>query len=423
MNPSVCPPYNADFDGDEMNLHVLQTEEARVEASSLMEVQKNIISPKFGGPIIGLDLDQISGMFLLTGNNIVMTREEASQLLASAGIDIDLPDGKTFTGKELFSLLLPKGLNLEFKASCCRNCDECRKDNCPYDGWVSIVNGEVKKGRIDKAAVGAGKGRIINKIVRLSGPEEIRNFIDYAGRLGIAFLMRRGFSIGIADLDLSPEDMKKVTGEIDTSERDANQLVDDYHSGELKILPGMTAEESMEAQILNTLASGVSRISDIVAEKVKHSDIQVMSNSGAKGSIINTTQMAAVVGQETILGERIKRGYLDRTLPHIRPHDLSPASHGFVRSSFKAGLQPFGLFWNIMNGREGLMDKSLRTRKSGYMQRRLVNALQDMKVFDDGSVRNANHEIVQFLAGEDGVDPSKSEWGALRWRDHVQGVM
>jgi DNA-directed RNA polymerase subunit A' len=423
MNPSVCPPYNADFDGDEMNLHVLQTEEARVEASSLMEVQKNIISPKFGGPIIGLDLDQISGMFLLTGNSVILSREEASQLIANAGIDIDLPEKKTFTGKDLFSLLLPKGLNLEFKASCCRNCDECRKDSCPYDGWVSIVNGEVKKGRIDKAAVGAGKGRIINKIVRLSGPEDIRKFIDYAGRLGIAFLMRRGFSIGIADLDLSPEDMKKVRGEIDRAERDANLLVDDYHSGELKVLPGMTAEESMEAQILNTLASGVSRVSDIVAEKVKHSDIQVMSNSGAKGSIINTTQMAAVVGQETILGERIKRGYLNRTLPHIRPHDLSPVSHGFVRSSFKEGLQPFGLFWNIMNGREGLMDKSLRTRKSGYMQRRLVNALQDMKVFDDGSVRNANHEIVQFLAGEDGVDPSKSEWGALRWRDHIQGVM
>jgi len=423
MNPSVCPPYNADFDGDEMNLHVLQTEEARVEASSLMEVQKNIISPKFGGPIIGLDLDQISGMFLLTKSDVVMSKEEATQILADAGIDVDMPNKESFTGKDVLSLLLPENLNLEFKASCCKNCDECNKENCPHDAWVSIVDGKIKKGRIDKAAIGAGKGRIINKIVRLSGPEKIKNFIDYAGRLGIAYLMRRGFSIGIADLDLSSDDMKKVKKEIDDAERDANHLIDDYHNGEIKVLPGMTAEESMEAQILNTLASGVSRVSDIVAETVKHSDIQVMANSGAKGSIINTTQMAAVVGQETILGERIKRGYLNRTLPHIVPHDLSTRSRGFVRSSFKEGLGPFGLFWNIMNGREGLMDKSLRTRKSGYMQRRLVNALQDMKVYDDGSVRNANDDIVQFVAGEDGVDPSKSEWGTLRWRDHIQGVI
>lgn len=419
LNPSVCPPYNADFDGDEMNLHVLQTEEARVEAESLMEVQKNIISPKFGGPIIGLDLDQISGVFMLTRKDVKLSREDAAQLLSSAGIEADLPMKEHLTGKEIFSVLLPDELNMEFKASCCRNCEECRKDNCPHDAWVSIVKGEIKKGRVDKSSVGAFKGKIINKMVRITTPEQTRDFIDYSGRLGVAFLMRRGFSIGISDLDLSPDSVKKVKQEVSKSESDANQIVDDYHSGELKILPGMTAEESMEAQILSTLASGVSRISDIVAEKVKHSDILVMSNSGAKGSIINTTQMAAVVGQETILGERIKRGYLNRTLPHIRPNDLSPSSHGFVRSSFKEGLDPFELFWNIMNGREGLMDKSLRTRKSGYMQRRLVNALQDMKVHDDGTVRNANNEIVQFTAGEDGVDPSKSEWGTLRWRDYI----
>ena len=185
---------------------------------------------------------------------------------------------------------------------------------------------------------------------------------------------------------------------------------------ELKILPGMTANESLEAQIMNVLATGVSRVSDIMKENIKPNDIVHMFTSGSKGSIINTTQMASVVGQETISGKRIRRGYLTRTLPHIKPRDLSPGAHGFVRNGFKQGLTPFELFWNIMNGREGLMDKSLRTRKSGYMQRRLVNALQDLKVKEDLSVRSSSGEIVQFLAGEDGVDPSKTEWGEVNWR-------
>jgi DNA-directed RNA polymerase subunit A' len=420
INPSVCPPYNADFDGDEMNLHALQTEEARAEAAYLMEVHKNIISPKFGGPVIGLDLDQISGIYLLTHPETSMSREEVAQMFADAGIDIELPDRDAFTGKEVFSLMLPREISMEFKASCCRNCDECDRDNCPYDGWVSIKGGQVLKGRIDAAAVGAFKGRLINKLIRVSGPDAVRVFIDTYGRLGTAFLMRRGFSLGTSDLDLSRDVENKIRKEIERSEAESHDLIDQYNSGELKILPGMTRKESLEAQILNSLASGVSRVSDIVADNIPYNDIKVMYESGAKGSVINTTQMAAVVGQETILGKRIKGGYLDRTLPHIQPGDLSPVSHGFVRVGFKHGLNPFELFWNIMNGREGLMDKSLRTRKSGYMQRRLVNALQDLKVHSDGSVRNAGGQIVQFRAGEDRIDPTKSEWGGMRWQEHME---
>ncbi len=418
--PSVCPPYNADFDGDEMNLHVPQTVEARTEALLLMDVQNNIISPKFGGPIIGCDLDQISGLYLLTEKGYVLNREDASQLFASAGIDMELPDEKEFTGKELFSLLLPKGLNMEFKAQCCKSCDKCLKRDCKHDAWVLIKNGVVLKGRIDKKSVGAEKGRIINKLGRLYSKEEIRGFIDNSGRLGVAFLMRRGFSLGLSDLDLPEGVRKDIAEEIEKGIKESDTLIEKFRKNEMRILPGMTAKDSLEAQIMNALASGVSRVSDIVIENIKTNDIVHMYTSGAKGSVINTTQMAAVVGQETILGKRIKRGYLNRTLSHIKKGDLSPQSHGFVPRGFKHGLTPFGLFWNIMNGREGLMDKSLRTRKSGYMQRRLVNALQDLKVMHDGTVRNSVGEIIQFRAGEDGIDPSKSDWGKLEWREEVK---
>ncbi|MEM7816101.1 MAG: DNA-directed RNA polymerase subunit A' [Candidatus Aenigmatarchaeota archaeon] len=420
LNPSVCPPYNADFDGDEMNLHAMQTEEARVEAEMLMDVKHNIRSPRSGMPVVGLDLDQISGIFLLTRKGVVLSREDASQLFADAGIDIELPEKEEFTGKEVFSLLLPKGLNIEYKANCCENCEECKRSACEHDAWVIIKDGEVKTGAIDAKGVGAFKGKIISKIDGIyADKEEVKNFIDKCGRLGIAFIMRRGFSMGISDLDIDPQIRKSIQEEIKTSEREANLLIQKFRRNELKILPGMTAEASLEAQIMNALASGVSRVSDIVSEHIKASDIIVMAKSGAKGSMINTTQMAAVVGQETILGKRIKRGYLNRTLPHIVPGDLSPMSHGFVSRGFKDGLNPFELFWNIMNGREGLMDKSLRTRKSGYMQRRLINALQDLKVAHDRSVRNSNNQIIQFVAGEDGVDPSKSDSGKVNWKEFI----
>ncbi len=240
LNPSVCPPYNADFDGDEMNLHVLQTEEAKTEATFLMQVQNNIISPKFGGPIIGLDLDQISGIYLLTRNGTMLSREEAAQLLADAGIeDTEIPEKDSLTGKEVFSLLLPKGLSMEFKANCCKNCDECLRSDCKNDAWVSIHNGEVKTGTIDSKAVGAFKGAIINQMRTVSDNEELKTFIDRCGRLGIAYIMRRGFSIGISDIDLPQKTMKEIETNVSTAKEKVNELIKKYKSAELKILPGI----------------------------------------------------------------------------------------------------------------------------------------------------------------------------------------
>ncbi len=417
LNPSVCFPYNADFDGDEMNLHVPQSEEARAEALLLMDVENNLISPKFGGPVVGLDLDQISGIALLTRKKTALSRESAAQLLAAAGIDLALPGGSSVTGKQLFSLLLPEKLNASYESHFAAKLELAREQKEALDGVVVIKDGKLLSGVIDKASVGAEKGKLISKIKTLHGGRAAREFIDTAGRLGIAYLMQRGFSIGISDLDLPPEAHKQVAALIDASQQEALTLIDKHAVGELPTLPGLTSLASLEAQIMNTLANGVSKVSEVVGEHVQGNDLMNMIDSGAKGSLINTTQMAAVVGQETILGKRIKRGYRKRTLSHFTPGDLSPGSHGFVARGFKQGLTPFELFWNIMNGREGLMDKSLRTRKSGYLQRRLVNALQDLKVSYDLSVRNAAGDVVQFTAGEDGVDPTKSAWGKVAWQE------
>ncbi len=138
-----------------------------------------------------------------------------------------------------------------------------------------------------------------------------------------------------------------------------------------------------------------------------------MARSGARGSMVNLVQTAAIVGQEMIMGERMERGYYERMFPHFKRNDMSMEARGFVGRGFKDGLTPFEFFFDAINSRESLMDKSLKTRHSGYMERRLVGALQDLKVEYDGTVRDSKGRIIQFLAGEDGIDPAKSDGGGV----------
>ncbi len=419
LNPSVCFPYNADFDGDEMNLHALQNEEARTEATTLMLVENNINSPKFGGPIIGLDLDQLSGMYMLTSNEVKMSREEACQLLAYAGIDVVLPAKESFTGKDIFSSLLPDKFSMMHDAHFAKSLDSREKKE-KEDGIVVIKDSMLLKGRIDEASVGAESGYIIGRIIRLFGNAAAATFIDSGARLATSFLLRRGFSVGLSDLDLPERVKKDIKARLQQGMKQAEGLIEQYEEEQLEILPGMTPEESLETHILNALSKSISDVSRVVSAHIKESDIVAMAKSGAKGSFINISQMIAGVGQETILGERINAGYVGRTLSHFKANDLSATSRGFVSRGFREGLMPYEIFWDIMNGREGLMDKSLRTRKSGYMQRRLINALQDLKVKPDLTVRNSVNEIVQFKAGEDGMDVSRTDFGTLNWKSIIE---
>jgi len=173
LNPAVCPPYNADFDGDEMNMHALQTEESRAEAKILMQVQENILSPRFGGPIIGGIHDHISGLFLLTRFENQIYENDAYDMLRKSNIR-ELPspaghdsEGKPYwTGKQIFSQILPKNLNTQFAAQVCSHCDVCKKEECPNDAYVVIRDGELIKGTIDEAAIGAFKGKVQDRIIK-----------------------------------------------------------------------------------------------------------------------------------------------------------------------------------------------------------------------------------------------------------------
>lgn len=412
LNLCVCPPYNADFDGDEMNLHIPQTEEAQTEAKELMLVEKQIRSPRFGGPIIGCIQDHISGNYLLTKKGNKINKKDAIQLMVDSGIAVKNMD-KDIDGKKVFSYLLPDDLNIEFKSNVCRGCDECKKEECPYDEYVKIENGKLKAGVIDKQAIAEEDGKLLDKIERYYGSEASKKFLNSVSKLGINYLDIHGFTVGISDVDISKKARKEIDRVINKNQKRADDLVERYRKGELERRPGENIKESLESYILNVLKEILDEVGEIVSGDIKENHAIAMAKTGARGSMVNLTQLAGVVGQQTLQSKRIHRGYYGRTLPHFKRGELSPKAHGFVSSSFKRGLTPYEFFFNSMDSREKLMDTSLRTRQSGYMERRLVNALQELRVEYDNTIRDNTGTIIQFKPGEDGIDPAKSEWGKI----------
>ncbi len=415
----VCPPYNADFDGDEMNLHVPQSEEAQTEARLLMQVQDQILSPRYGGPIIGAIRDFITGAYLLTKKSTLLDRTEVLGMLSQAGYTDSLPNPAAksprsmWTGKQIFSLFLPKGFNYVLRSSVCRQCPKCLREKCPYDAYIVVKNGELKCGVIDKNAIGAERSEsLYHRIVKDLGNEEARKFLVAICRLINAFITAKGFSYGLQDLDLSEETQKKIKAAIDTAEKNVYDLISRYEKGTLERLPGQTLGESLEIFVMNELAHARDT-AGVLADDYFTMDNNgmVMTKTGARGSSLNLGQMAACVGQQSVRGKRVLRGYRDRTLAHFQPGDSRPRARGFIYSSYRTGLNPIEFFFHAMGGREGLVDTAVRTQQSGYMQRRLINALEYLRVEYDSTVRDPDGGIVQFRYGEDGVDPAKSDHG------------
>jgi DNA-directed RNA polymerase subunit A' len=417
FNLCDCNPYNADFDGDEMNLHVLQSQEARAEAKVLMKVEEHILSPRYGGPVIGMLHDHITAGFLLTYQNPKFTRSEVTYLLSKLSYPVPPPaltekDGtEIWTGKQLFSLTLPKDLNLEFHSNIWTRCD-CPPNNCKHDSTVIIENGILKAGTIDKKAIAYEKGAVLDAIARNYGPTRARQFLDEMSRLAITAIGLAGLSTGIDDEDVPENARKEIDSALSSARAEVTKLVDQYQKGQLDQMPGRSLEETLEVMVRRELGKARDLAGDIAGRYLGlENPAVILAKSGARGSMLNLTQMAGAVGQQSVRGERLLRGYVGRTLPHYARGDLGADARGFVSSSYKRGLSATEYFFHSMGGREGLVDTAVRTSRSGYMQRRLINALEDLKVAEDGTVRNTAGTIIQYSYGEDGVDPCRSFQG------------
>ena len=407
FNLCVCPPYNADFDGDEMNLHLIQGEEAKAEAEILMKVQENILSPRFGGAVIGGIHDIISGAFLLTNKERKVPLDVASYFLGAVqyhgDIKIHEENGQRYVlGRDIFSTILPDDLNIRFKSKTYESLDS-------DEAFVIIENGTLLQGTVDENSIGAFKGRILDRVIRDHGMDAGRAFIDNVTRLGIAAATMFGFTTSIDDEDIPDEAQHKIAEGLDDAMKQIRKLVNAFEEGELESLPGRSIEETLEMEIMRVTGKARDMAGEIAGEHLGlENSAVIMAKSGARGSMLNLSQMSGVVGQQAVRGERISRGYQYRTLPHFKKGDLGASAKGFVASSYKKGLTPTEYFFHSMGGREGLVDTAVRTSRSGYMQRRLINALEDVKVEKDRTVRQAGGQIIQFVYGEDGVDPTRS---------------
>ncbi|MCL5788581.1 MAG: DNA-directed RNA polymerase subunit A' [Candidatus Marsarchaeota archaeon] len=418
MTPPVCPPYNADFDGDEMNLHVPQNDEARAEALVMMLVQEQILSPRFGGPIIGGQQDYITGAYLLTRRTTYLEKQQVEQILAASGLTVkELPPpvvtkpNRLWSGKQVFSLFLPKGLNYVGRANFTHS--DCKLEKCELDDYVLIRDGVLVSGVIDKKSVGQSQpGSLLHRLVKDYGEEAAKDFIDRAFKAFAYYFDHYGFTMTFDDVSLPDSMNAEIESIVEEYERKVKKLNDAYKAGELEALPGKSLEDTLEQKVMQVLTEARDRVGALAAEKLNSdSGALIMAKTGSRGNMLNLTQMAAIIGQVSVRGKRINKGYSSRALPHFEPGDRGAEAGGFVTSSFSRGLKPTEFFFHAAGGREGLVDTAVRTSQSGYMQRKLINALQDLRVDYDSTVRTPGGLIIQYRYGEDGVDPSRSDSG------------
>jgi len=413
LHPSVCPPYNADFDGDEMNLHVPQSEESRAEALLLMRVQEQLISPRFGGPIIGALRDFITGAYLLTKDDTILSTQEFSNYAMLGDYQGELPkpkirnkDGSFFTGKQLFSIFLPSDFNFVMTSKWSKGTKKVEKD-------IVIKNGELVSGVIDKASIGAEEPEsVLHRIAKDYGNEHAKKFLNSILIIIKQFITDYGFSYGYSDLELSEKDREAILNDINETYNKVYDLTNQLNKKTLSPMRGMTREETAEALITYELAKARDRAGITANSNLSDDNAgKIMATTGARGSALNVGQMAGALGQQSRRGKRLHTGYSNRTLSHFKEYDENPDSHGFVKSNFRDGLSTLEFFFHAMGGREGLVDTAVRTQQSGYMQRRLINALEHIRLEYDGTVRDPHGHIMQFLYGEDGIDVAKSDHG------------
>jgi DNA-directed RNA polymerase subunit A' len=374
LHPAVCSPYNADFDGDEVNIHGPQTEEARAEASELLNVENSLMSPKNNTNLLGCDDDSVTGNYILARTNF--DKSEASQLLFGSRTGEHFSLKNKNSGEELLASLIPKGVKIKSDLLNSRN--------------LIAEEGEIVK-------------ELDSQLPRNKAIEVLENFF----RLGFSFLSRNGFTISIADIDVSDEIKKETSKTIESANKKVEEVIESYYNKTLEGIPGKTIEEAREIKILQILNSVRTDVGRVVKENFPTDNLaNKMISSGARGNMLNITQMSCLVGQQVLNGQRINFGYSGRSLSFFKKEDLSPRSAGFIESSFIKGLRPDEFFFGAMTGRDAMMDTALRTPKSGYLYRRLVSALQDLIVEYDGTVRDSSDSIVQFKFGGDGMDIS-----------------
>jgi DNA-directed RNA polymerase II subunit RPB1 len=403
MNVADTKPYNADFDGDEMNMHMPQDAEAAAELRYLAAVPHQIISPANNASIVGIFQDSLLGSYRFTREGIEFTPRDAMNLmmrLPNINKNILSDPNKNITNFEILSQILPP-LSIKYKNNNFGD-DEVAKTS---NNVVEIINGIIKRGQIDKSVK-----KLIHYIFNDFGHNASADFIDHLQAIVTEYMKSSAYSVGISDLIADKETNKKIAQSITKKKQAVKDIIDKVQIGVFENISGKTNEVQFETEVNNILNKAREEAGKIGRNSLdKNNRFVIMVNAGSKGSDINIAQMISCLGQQNVDGKRISYGFEDRTLPHFNKFDDSPEARGFVENSFIQGLNPQELFFHAMGGRVGLIDTAVKTSTTGYIQRRLIKGLEDLKVEYDMTVRNNMNKIVQFEYGDDSFETTKVE--------------
>ena len=457
LNVSVTPPYNADFDGDEMNMHAPQSIATVSELMNIASVKNQIVSPRENKPIITIVQDTLLGINKLTKGEIIryssvstdqyyfsnntniypiekssseinekvvettyFTKNQVMNIISdlstfdgtlpkpSMNIDFDGNKVPYWSGKTIMSYIIPKTINLVM--------DNNTYDNTKNDqlSKVIIKNGEILSGGLDKSIFTATSKGLIHVIFNDLGPERAKDFIDDLQKIVTKFLLIEGFSVGIGDMVADDEIYMKIKNVIEENKVKIDKIMQEIHLGIFENYTGQSNNDYFEMKVNDLLNNTINQTGQIGLEQLDQKNrVTNMVNCGSKGKSTNVAQIVACLGQQNVDGKRIPYGYNDRTLPHYYKYDDSSEARGFVENSFISGQTPQEYFFHAMGGREGLIDTAVKTSETGYIQRKLMKSMEDLRVDYDYSVRNNTGCIVQFIYGNDGMDAAKVESQSL----------
>ncbi|KAB8345883.1 hypothetical protein FH972_022938 [Carpinus fangiana] len=441
MHYANCKTYNADFDGDEMNMHFPQNELARAEAKFIADNDNQYLSATAGEPLRGLIQDHISISVYLTSLDCFFTREEYQELLYSClrpeddhtttgrieTLDPDIIKPKErWTGKQVISTILlnirPEGqqdLELTSKSTL------GKKQWAPHvdEEIVRIRDGLLITGILDKKQIGPSKGGLFHAAYETYGPEVCGKLISILGRVLTRMLNVRAFSCGIEDLVMTPEGTEsrkerlreastlglKVASEFVKLESDGPKARDKEL---VRRLEQAFRHENQQSVLDAKMSSNGGRLTTDINECVPSglvkqfpkNQMQVMTTSGAKGSRVNANQISCLLGQQVLEGRRVPIMVSGKSLPAFKPFDTSLRAGGYITDRFLTGVRPQEYYFHAMAGREGLIDTAVKTSRSGYLQRCLVKGLEGLRAEHDGSVRDSDGTMIQTLYGEDGLE-------------------
>lgn len=407
MNVADTKPYNADFDGDEMNLHMPQDVISSSELRNLAAVQWQLVSPANNKSIVGIFQDSLLGSYRFTRENINFSPRYAMNLLMHYNkVDLTkLTNKESISNFDIMTQILPP-LTLHYKTKRFSEEDDVKTSN----NVLEIVNGEYIRGQMEKGVLGDGSKGLIQRVCNDFGNDTSSDMIDNLQNIVTEYMKSSAYSVGISDLMANRTTNEAIAAVITQKKQEVASLIDQTHIGVFENKTGKSDEVEFETQINNILNRASNEAGKIGRKSLDANNrFVIMVNAGSKGSELNISQMISCLGQQNVDGKRIPYGFTDRTLPHYTKYNDSPEARGFVESSFISGLTPTELFFHAMGGRVGLIDTAVKTSQTGYIQRRLVKGLEDLKVEYDGTVRNNKKKIIQYIYGDDNFDPTRVE--------------